>query len=65
LPAERLDMSEKLPTVRPDAALKVLLDLQKKSKANRNTGQQREVFSAYFSAINQQFFDKLARMESV
>jgi len=33
LPAERLDMSEKLPTVRPDAALKVLLDLQKKKQS--------------------------------
>lgn len=57
---ELLQMSEKLPSDRPDAALKVLLDVRKKIKGNMNTDQQWEVFSAYFTAINQQFFDKLA-----
>lgn len=57
---ELLALSDKLPTDRPDAALKVLLDVRKKIKANMNTDQQWEVFSAYFTAINQQFFDKLA-----
>lgn len=57
---ELLQMSEKLPSDRPDAALKVLLDVRKKIKSNMNTDQQWEVFSAYFTAINQQFFDKLA-----
>jgi DNA-binding CsgD family transcriptional regulator len=57
---ELLQMSEKLPSDRPDAALKVLLDVRKKIKANMNTDQQWEVFSAYFTSINQQFFDKLA-----
>ena len=57
---ELLAISDKLPTDRPDAALKVLLDVRKKIKANMNTDQQWEVFSAYFTAINQQFFDKLA-----
>lgn len=57
---ELLQLSDKLPNDRPDAALKVLLDVRKKIKANMHTDQQWEVFSAYFTAINQQFFDKLA-----
>ncbi|GEM_PF-6693250 len=57
---ELLEMSDKLPQDRPDAALKTLLDLRKKIRANLDTDRQWEVFSAYFTDINQQFFDAIA-----